>query len=318
MSNHPSNSSDKEAPQALEPTPEAAKQAKQNNKKKPLPTVEDKPMQQTEENPVAPVKRHRSTWPYWFIAGFLILAGGEAYLLLQQMAHQADKTQLAVLEVEVSDLRANAAQTSPVADLIAAQAQLTQKQAALAAQVTALQSQVVADHGTLAALQVNAQEISQLTARMAQLNTVAAARMALDAGLPLGAISHAPPALALFTNTAPPTLLQLKESFPEAARSAEAASLTNADETDFWQKVRVRLEGLITVSNGQQVIFGPPAAAALNRMRLALANDDLASAVAEAETLNAPTQAAMASWLTPAKQLLAAHQALLSMTQQGG
>ncbi|MBU6398155.1 MAG: hypothetical protein KJS74_08245, partial [Rhodospirillales bacterium] len=64
------------------------------------------------------------------------------------------------------------------------------------------------------------------------------------------------------------------------------------------------------------VIFGPPAQAALNQMQAALANDDLAAAVAAANTLNPPTQAAMASWLTPARQLLAARQALASMARQ--
>lgn len=292
------------------PAPDPTSQPEQAAPQKPLPEAEEKP--------VAAAKPRRSTWPYWLAAGFLILLGGEAYLLVQQLAHQADKTQLAVLEVEVNDLRTNAAKTSPVADLIAAQAQLAQKQAALSAQITAVQGQVVADHTTLAALQVNAQEISQLTTRMAQLNAVAAARMALEAGQPLGVIPHAPPALTLFADTAPPTLLQLKADFPAVARNAEAASLTSSDTTGFWNKVKVRLEGLITVSNGQHVIFGPPAAATLNIMRVALANDDLASAVAAAETLNAPTQAAMASWLTPARQLLAAQQALLSMTQQKG
>lgn len=264
-----------------------------------------------------PARAPRRVWPYWLAAGFIILAGGEAYLFVQQQAHQADKTQLAVLQVEVDDLRADAAKTSPVANLIAAQAQLEQKQTMLAAQINALQNQVTADHGALAALQINAQEISKLTARMARLNVVAAARMALDAGEPLGAIPNAPAALAVFADTAPPTLSQLKEAFPAMARHAEAASLTDGQPSGFWDKVKLRLAGLITISNGEHVIFGPPAAAALNHMRIALANNDLASAVADASGLSAPTQAAMASWLVPARQLLAAQQALLSMTKPG-
>lgn len=267
--------------------------------------------------PTPQTKRRLSHWPYWLAAGFIILAAGQVYLYTQQLAHQADKTTLAVLAVEVSDLRTNAARTSPVADLIATQAQLEQKQAVLSAQLAALQNQVVADHTTLAALQVNAQEISTLTARMAQLNTIAAARMALETGQPLGVVPHATPALAVFANTAPPTLLQLKEAFPAAARSAQAASLIAPSESHFWDKVRLRLEGLITISNGSHVIFGPPAAAALSQMRNALANDDLAQAILAAQALPPSAQTAMASWLTPAKQLLAAQQALLNMAQQG-
>jgi hypothetical protein len=262
-------------------------------------------------------KHRRSTWPIWFGLGFVILAGGEAYLFTQQQAHQADKTELAVLESQVTDMRAAAAQTSPMGSLINAQAKIAQKQAMLAAQVNAMQGQVASDHGTLAALQANTQDIGKLTQRMAQLNAVAAAGMTLAAGQPLGVVPNAPPALAVFADTAPPTMAQLRESFPAAARNAEAASLAKGGHAGLWAQVKLRLEGLITISNGDHVIFGPPAAAALIRMRTALANDDLAAAVAAGNTLSQPTQAAMASWLTPARQLLAARQALAGMARQG-
>jgi hypothetical protein len=130
-------------------------------------------------------------------------------------------------------------------------------------------------------------------------------------------VPNAPPALAVFADTAPPTMAQLRETFPAAARNAEAAGLSNSGHAGFWAQVKLRLEGMITISNGNRVIFGPPAAAALNRMRAALANDDLAAVISAADTLSPPTQAAMASWLTPARQLLAARQALTAMAQQG-
>ncbi len=266
--------------------------------------------------PPAP-KPRRPAWPIWFGLGFVILAGGEAYLFTQLQAHQADKTSLAVLQSQMADMRAAAAKTSPVADLINTQADLAQKQAVLAAQVSAMQGLVASDHGALASLQANAQDIGKLTARMAQLNALAAANMALAAGQPLGVVQNAPPALAMFVDEAPPTMAQLRETFPNAARNAEAASLANGGRAGFWAQVKLRLEGLITISNGDHVIFGPPAAAALNHVRTALANDDLAAAVAAADTLSPPAQAAMASWLTPARQLLAARQALAAMAQQG-
>lgn len=292
----------------LLPAPAASDKASAAPEPPPPPTADA-------AKPVPPVRR--TTWPYWFAAGFILLAGGEAYLFMQQQAHQADKTQLAVLQVEVSDLRANADKTSPVASLITAQAQLAQKQAALAAQLNAVQTQVVTDHNALAALQINAQEIGTLTARMARLNNVAAARMALEAGQPLGVIPNAPSALAVFADSAPPTLAQLKAAFPAVARHAAAVSLEDNGQSTVWARVKLRLEGLITISDGTHVIFGPPAAAALNHMRVALANDDLAGAVAAAASLSAPTQAAMASWLIPAQQLLAAQQALTNMARQG-
>ena len=281
----------------------------------PPPPPEPKAAPKAEPPPQQP---RRSFWPVWFGLGFVILAGGEVYLFVQQQAHQADKTQLAVLQSQVADMRAAAAKTSPLANLISTQADLAQKQAALAAQVGAMQGQVASDHGTLAALQANTQDIGKLTARMARLNDVAAARMALEAGQPLGAVQSAPPALQLFADTAPPTMAGLRESFPAAARAAEAASLSNNGQAGFWAQVKLRLEGLITISNGAHVIFGPPAAAALRQARTALANDDLAKAVQALQTLSPPTQAAMASWLTPARQLLAARAALAQMAQQQG
>lgn len=309
--NETTNDKNSSTPPLLLPAPVTMSAPQQPHMPPPPP-----PETSVKDLPLA-AKPRRSAWPYWLAAGFIILAGGEGYLFVQQQAHQADKTDLAVLQVEVSDLRANAAKTSPLADLLTAQAQLAQKQATLTAQLNAVQGQVTTDHATLTALQMNAQEIGQLTARMALLNTLATARMALNAGQPLGTIPHAAPALAIFANTAPPTLLQLKEAFPDAARHAEAMSLAEANQSNLWARVKLQLEGLITITDGSHVVFGPPAAAALNRMRVALSNDDLASALDAAKTLSPATQAAMASWLIPAQQLQAARQALLTMARQG-
>ncbi|WP_298224233.1 hypothetical protein [Acidocella sp.] len=266
----------------------------------------------------APQKPSRAAWPIWFGLGFFVLAGGESYLFEQLQAQQANNTTLAVLQSQVADMREASLKTSPLTSLINAEANLAQKQAALAAQVNAMQGIVATDHGALTALQISTQDLGKLTARMAQLNSIAAARMALDAGQPLGVVPNAPAALAVFTNVAPPTMAQLRESFPAAARSAAAASIATNGQAGFWTKVKLRLEGMITISEGERVIFGPPAQAALNRMHAALANDDLAKAIATSNTLSPPVQAAMASWLNPARQLLAARQALAQMVRQQG
>lgn len=278
------------------------------------------PVPATKAEPVptpAPAHSPRSLWPLWFAVGFVVLAGGEGYLFTQQRAHEADATTLAVLNAQVTDLRNNAARTSPVADLITSQMQLAEKQTMLAAQVSAMQGQVASDHGALAALQVNAAALSKLTHRMAQLNAIAAARMALAAGQPVGVVPNAPPALAVFADTAPPTLLALREGFPAIARAALAASLADNSKAGLWAKARLRMEGLITIVNGNHVVFGPPAAGVIDNMRTALDNDDLAKAVMAANQLPPAVQTAMASWLTPARQLLAAQSALLDMARQG-
>jgi hypothetical protein len=264
--------------------------------------------------PIAP-RPPRSAWPVVFTLGFLILGAGEGYLWYSQQAHQADTTQLAVLRTQMDDMRAEASRTAPAPNSVVVQADLTQKFADLAAQVNAVQAQAAADHGQISQMQANATDLGQLTTRIALLNALETARMALDAGQPLGTIPNAPPALAQFATSAPPTEAALRQSFPAAAKAAEAASLSPNGKVGFWDQVKLRLEGIITISNGDTVLFGPPAAAVLNQAETALAAGDLAGAVAKLQVLSPASQAAMAGWLAQAKALLDARAALMTMAQ---
>ena len=268
--------------------------------------------------PAAP-RPSRSAWPVVFTLGFLVLGAGEGYLWYSQQAHQADATQLAVLRSQMDDLRAEASRTAqapaPAPNSVIVQADLAQKYADLAAQVNAMQAQQAADHGQLTQMQANSTDLGKLTARIALLNALETARMALDAGQPLGTIPNAPPALAQFATSVPPTEAALRQSFPEAAEAAEAASLSPDGKVGFWARTKLRLEGIITISNGNTVLFGPPAAAVLNQTRTALTAGDLAGAVADLQALSPPAQAAMAGWLAQAKALLDARAALMAMAQ---
>jgi hypothetical protein len=107
----------------------------------------------------------------------------------------------------------------------------------------------------------------------------------------------------------------LREAFPDAARAAETASLSAQGKTGFWDQVRLRLESVITISNGTHVLFGPPAAAALNQAQAALDAGDLAGAVAHVQTLSLTAQRAMGGWLPQAQALLAARAALVTLAQ---
>lgn len=267
--------------------------------------------------PPAPVvvKQRRPLWPVAFTLGFLLLAGGEGYLWYSAQAHRADATDLAVLKAQMNDVQTAQARTAPAPDSVTVQADLAQKYLALAAQVNAVQTQAADDHGTLSVLQANAADLGQLTRKMTLLNALGTARLALDAGQPLGQIPGAPDALAQFADSAPPTEAQLRESFAPAAKAAEEASLSGDGKGGFWAGVRLRLEGMITISDGSRVIFGPPAAAALNAAQAALGNGDLAGAVAALQNLPPGAQAAMGGWLTQAQQLLAARAALVAMAQ---
>jgi hypothetical protein len=260
--------------------------------------------------------RRRPVWPWFFLPGFLLLAGGEAYLWQRQLLPPAQATQLAVLQAQVADLRTLAARPPAATNEAAAQADLSVKFASLGAQVNALQAQVAADHGTLSTLQENSTDLTKLTARIALLNALETARMALDAGQPLGTIPGAPPALAQFAANAPPTEAQLRLSFPAAAQAAEAASIAGAPKGGYWSKVLARLENFITIRAGTQVLIGAPAAGAVEQANMLLQAGDLAGAVAQLDTLSPDTQQAMGNWLAQARALLAARTALITLAAQ--
>jgi hypothetical protein len=267
------------------------------------------------QQPVVVVRPRRSVWPVVFALGFLVLAGGEGFIWYNVQAHRDDATELAVLRAQMDDVRATQARTAPAADSLTAQADLAQKYVVLAAQLAAVQAQAAADHGALSVMQTNAQDLGKLTQQMTLLNALGTARLALDAGQPLGQIPNAPPELAQFATVAPPVEAQLRGSFEDAARKASEASLTANGEIGVWTRTKLRLEGIITISDGSRVIFGPPAAKALNTARRALDNGDLAGAVAALQGMSPPAQAAMADWLSQAQALLAARAALVTMAR---
>jgi hypothetical protein len=296
----------------------------------------------------APARR-RSLWPMLGLIAVLFLAAGEGYLWRLYKALPPDQSgAVAALQAQLAAVQqqqqaAAAPALPPAPPNASAEADLEQKLGALTAQLTTLQTQFAADHGALAALQANAVDLGKLDADIgaaqAEANTdhgtlvalqgnlatlgkltgqitafrrLDAARMALDAGQPLGPMPDAPPALARFADAAPPTEAALRLSFPAAARAAKAASVTSDGKRSYWASVTARLEGLITISNGTHVIVGAPAAAVLAQAGQRLDAGDLAGAVSLLGTLSASTQAAMADWLAQARDLLAARGAIVA------
>ena len=261
-------------------------------------------------NPVVPVPAHVPVpkkprgplWPVFLLLVFAVVAG--------------QGTAVAVLQAQVADLQAQAARTQPSANSVTVQADLAMKFASLSAQVDAMQTQLAADHGTLTTLQVNATDLTKLTARIAVLNQLETARMALDAGLPLGTIANAPPALAQFATVAPPTEAALRLSFPAAAGAAESASIAGDAQGSTWSRVLLRLENFITVRQGAHVLIGSPASGVLSQAGTLLNAGDLAGAVAQVDTLTPATRQAMGNWLAQAKALLAARVALIALAGQ--
>jgi hypothetical protein len=267
---------------------------------------------------VAPVLApRRSIWPILGVLGFLVLAGGEAYLYRLHQMIPDNQTAIAVLQAQVAGLQEVANRAQPAPDSVTVQADLTQKFANLNAAVTVLQTQSAADHASIATLAANSTDLSQLTAKMTLLNRLETARMALDAGQPLGNIPNAPSALSLYATTPPPTEASLVLSFPAAARQANLISVERVQGKSFWARVLARMEGLVTITNGAHVVVGAPAAAITSQAQALLDAGDLAGAVATLDGLSPETQAGLGDWLTQAKNLLAARAALISMAGQG-
>jgi hypothetical protein len=266
----------------------------------------------------APVLQpRRSFWPVLGSIGFLILAAGEGYLYRLHLLIPDDSTAIAVLQAQVAGLQEAANRAQPAPDSVMVQADLTQKLADLNAEVTVLQTQSAADHASIATLAANSTSLSQLTAKMTLLNRLEAARMALDAGQPLGNIPNAPPALAMYATTPPPTEASLVLGFPAAARQANLVSVERVEGKSFWTRVLARMEGMVTITNGAHVVVGAPAAAITAQAQALLDAGDLAGAVAELGGLSPETQAGLGDWLPQARSLLAARAALISMAGQG-
>jgi hypothetical protein len=270
----------------------------------------------TVQAPPPAIRPRRSFWPWLGIIGFLLLAAGEGYLYRLHQLIPDNATAIAVLQAQVSGLQQYANRAQPAPDSVVVQADLTQKIADLEASVTVLQTQSAADHAHIATLAANSTDLSQLTAKITLLNRLQTARMALDAGQPIGNIPNAPPALTLYATTAPPTEASLVLSYPEAARQANLVSVERVQGTSFWTRVLARMEGLVTITNGSHVVVGAPAAAITAQAQALLDAGDLAGAVAALDVLSPTTQAGLGDWLTQARNLLAARTALISMADQ--
>ncbi len=273
------------------------------------------PVRASAPAPVA-VLRRGLAGPALTILAVLLLAGGEAFLWHLSTLQTAEDAQFTGLQDQITELQAQANRAAPAPDSLSAQADLAQKYAALAAQVNAMQSQLAADHGALTTMQASQADLTKLTARMTLISQLATARMALDAGLPLGPIANAPPALAQFAAIPPPTEAQLRETFPAAANAALAASIAGDSRISYWARVREKLASVITISDGTRVILGAPAAAVIDQAQADLTAGDLAGALAAINHLSLPTQIAMQPWLGQAQALLAARAALISMAGQ--
>ncbi len=159
------------------------------------------------------------------------------------------------------------------------------------------------------------QQAGKSADRAAQAQTIARAQVALDAGMPLGDLPGAPPPLARFAQSAPPTEAALRLSFPAAADAAERASRPGMAGKNLGERMWLRARSLVTVKQGDTVLLGAPAAEVLGHAQAKLDAGDLAGAVKTLDGLDGPAADAMAAWRGQAQALLDARAALAQMAR---
>lgn len=153
--------------------------------------------------------------------------------------------------------------------------------------------------------------------RAERLARLEAAGVALRDGRPVGAIAGAPPALARFADTPPPTEAALAIAFPAAARATLRASQPDTHRAGFFRRLWIRAQGAVTVSDGDRVLVGDPAAGVIATARDRLDAGDLGGAVATLGALDGAAAAAIAPWRDRARSLLDARTALAGMETSG-
>jgi hypothetical protein len=168
----------------------------------------------------------------------------------------------------------------------------------------------------VAALEKTSGGVGAVSEHLSRLARIQEANLALTAGRPVGDLPDAPPALARFAHTAPPTMTELRESFLQSEHAAIAAKEPDNTSVPVMDRIWERAQGLVTVHRGEDVVVGSPAAVILGHARAALDSGDLKGAIGIVETLKGQPRDAMANWLKQAKSLADARAALTDMAGQ--
>lgn len=306
--------------------------------------------------PPAAEPNRRGALPLLCAIGFFVLAAAIAYLWWNmvppdQLASQT--REIDVLSEHVAGLQTKLNQLSQLqsavtpGDLAKLNARVDTldgrlaNQAQLATQVDAASGRIEALSGqiqTLSAQEKSAldavrQQISDVSSRSAAAEASAAnvqsfsgrldriaklqeAAFALSLGQPVGDVPGAPPALARYAHTPPPTEAQIRQDYAKAQAAALAAQQPDNASAPLADRMWERAQGLITVRRGNQVVVGDNTSVALNQAQSALEAGDLQRAIKAVETLKGDPAAAMADWLAKAKGLMDARLALAQMADQ--
>ncbi|MGG5821951.1 hypothetical protein [Falsiroseomonas sp. HW251] len=232
------------------------------------------------------------------------VAAAESGLAARAQAGDALATRLGALEQQVGQ-RIGAVEQQATARAAALEQALSQRGQAIEQQAQ-----------RLAALENERQRLAALEGRAVRMAALDQLRSALDAGRPLGGplgqLPNPPEALARFAATPPPTEAQLRLAFEDAARAGRAASEPQAG--GVAEGAIARLQGLVTVRRGEQVLWGDAAAAEIERARRAVDAGDIEAALGHLQKLSPPARQAMAGWIAQAEALVAARSALRQLS----
>ena len=233
-------------------------------------------------------------------------------------AAPADASALAAVHTEIGATRKDlAALAARVAAATAGQRDLGQRIDTLhhtaGTATTLLMQRLSADEARLDALTAQVAGLRADAGQTELLARLQAAQAALDAGRPLGTLPDAPPALARYAGTSPPTEVSLRLAFPAASHAALAASRPDTAALPLLGRLWARAQSLVMLRQGDKVILGDPAAGILAAAQARLDAGDLAGAVTALARLDGPAAKAMAPWRSQAEDLLAARAALARM-----
>jgi hypothetical protein len=252
------------------------------------------------------------------------LAGAEAGLAARQQADETLARGITGLEagtgqrftaLEAAIVARTAALEQAVAQRTAAlEGALQQRGAALEAVLGQRGAAIEQQAARIAALEGAAQRLAALEGRSQRLATVDQLRTALEAGQPLGgglaSLQSPPEALSRFASTPPPTEAALRLSFEDAARTARQASEPAREGSGVMEGALSRLQGLVTVRRGEDVVWGDAAGAEIERARRALEAGDLEGSLRHLQRLPQAAREAIRGWTSQAEALVAARAAL--------
>ncbi len=192
-------------------------------------------------------------------------------------------------------------QIKALQDRVAAIGTGTAQPEAITAAVAAAESRLAQAEAKAADLAAQADAAAAQTRRAAALDRIAAA---LDSGAPFAAVSadlpDLPPALADHAATGLPSVTQLRDTFPAAARAALESAL-RADMGESWTD---RVSSFLRSQTGLRSLTpreGNDPDAVLSRAEAALATGDVASALKELDALPDSAKPPLADWVTQAR-----------------